>query len=304
MKYIKFSIYFIITITFFYLIMNLNKSIELVSYTLVSFFNTLFPYLLIFLIINQLLIKTKIIYFISSLLEPILYKFFKINSKEISLILISILNGFPSSMIYGEIMIKEKDLTYNQVKRIAPIFFIPSITFIFYIIKAQLLPLHFYVLIISLYTPLLIILFLSKKESNSKYIGKSIVNEIKNSFSNFNYILVLKEIIINSFQNIINILGMITFYSLITIMIPFPFIKGLFEFSMPTLEILNSQYSTLIKTFLILIILVFSSFSSLSQASMYMETTKIKFKYFIKKRITMLFLSLLIFNLILFLYPL
>ena len=304
MKYIKFSIYFIITITFFYLIMNLNKSIELVSYTLVSFFNTLFPYLLIFLIINQLLIKTKIIYFISSLLEPILYKFFKINSKEIALILISILNGFPSSMIYGEIMIKEKDLTYNQVKRIAPIFFIPSITFIFYIIKAQLLPLHFYVLIISLYTPLLIILFLSKKESNSKYIGKSIVKEIKNSFSNFNYILVLKEIIINSFQNIINILGMITFYSLITIMIPFPFIKGLFEFSMPTLEILNSQYSSLIKTFLILIILVFSSFSSLSQASMYMETTKIKFKYFIKKRITMLFLSLLIFNLILFLYPL
>ena len=304
MKYIKFSIYFIITITFFYLIMNLNKSIELVSYTLVSFFNTLFPYLLIFLIINQLLIKTKIIYFISSLLEPILYKFFKINSKEIALILISILNGFPSSMIYGEIMIKEKDLTYNQVKRIAPIFFIPSITFIFYIIKAQLLPLHFYVLIISLYTPLLIILFLSKKESNSKYIGKSIVKEIKNSFSNFNYILVLKEIIINSFQTIINILGMITFYSLITIMIPFPFIKGLFEFSMPTLEILNSQYSSLIKTFLILIILVFSSFSSLSQASMYMETTKIKFKYFIKKRITMLFLSLLIFNLILFLYPL
>ena len=304
MKYIKFSIYFIITITFFYLIMNLNKSIELVSYTLVSFFNTLFPYLLIFLIINQLLIKTKIIYFISSLLEPILYKFFKINSKEIALILISILNGFPSSMIYGEIMIKEKELTYNQVKRIAPIFFIPSITFIFYIIKAQLLPLHFYVLIISLYTPLLIILFLSKKESNSKYIGKSIVKEIKNSFSNFNYILVLKEIIINSFQNIINILGMITFYSLITIMIPFPFIKGLFEFSMPTLEILNSQYSTLIKTFLILIILVFSSFSSLSQASIYIETTKIKFKYFIKKRITMLFLSLLIFNLILFLYPL
>ena len=304
MKYIKFSIYFIITITFFYLIMNLNKSIELVSYTLVSFFNTLFPYLLIFLIINQLLIKTKIIYFISSLLEPILYKFFKINSKEISLILISILNGFPSSMIYGEIMIKEKDLTYNQVKRIAPIFFIPSITFIFYIIKARLLALHFYVLIISLYTPLLIILFLSKKESNSKYIGKSIVKEIKNSFSNFNYILVLKEIIINSFQNIINILGMITFYSLITIMIPFPFIKGLFEFSMPTLEILNSQYSSLIKTFLILIILVFSSFSSMSQASMYMETTKIKFKYFIKKRITMLFLSLLIFNLILFLYPL
>ena len=302
MKYFKFIIYTLITISFIYIIINLNTSINEMSNVLVTFFKNLFPYLLSFLIINQLLIKTKIIYLISSFLEIILYPLFKINSKEIALILISILNGFPSSMIYSNIMKKSGDLDDNQTKRIAPLFFLPSYTFLFFLIKTNLEYSYFLLLIFSLYIPLLINLFITRNKSTSNPTNKTIVKEITATFNEFNYQNTLKEIFLNSIYTIINILGSICFYSLITLVFPSLFIKGLFEFSIPSNKILISNIPSSNKTLLLLIILTFSSLSSITQASIYMDTNSITIKEFIKKRITMLFLSLIIFNLGLYVY--
>ena len=302
MKYFKFIIYTLINISFIYIIINLNTSINEISNILVTFFKTLFPYLLSFLIINQLLIKTKIIYLISSFLEIILYPLFKINSKEIALILISILNGFPSSMIYSDIMKKSGDLDDNQTKRIAPLFFLPSYTFLFFLIKSNLEYSYFLLLIFSLYIPILINLFITRNKSTSNPSNKTIVKEITISFNEFDYQNSLKEIFLNSMYTIINILGSICFYSLITLVFPSLFIKGLFEFSIPSNKILTSNIPSSNKTLLLLIILTFSSLSSITQASIYMDTNSITIKEFIKKRITMLFLSLIIFNLGLYVY--
>ena len=302
MKYFKFIIYTLITISFIYIIINLNTSINEMSNVLVTFFKNLFPYLLSFLIINQLLIKTKIIYLISSFLEIILYPLFKINSKEIALILISILNGFPSSMIYSDIMKKSGDLDDNQTKRIAPLFFLPSYTFLFFLIKTNLEYSYFLLLIFSLYIPILINLFITRNKSTSNPTNKTIVKEITATFNEFNYQNTLKEIFLNSIYTIINILGSICFYSLITLVFPSLFIKGLFEFSIPSNKILTANIPSSNKTLLLLIILTFSSLSSITQASIYMDTNSITIKEFIKKRITMLFLSLIIFNLGLYVY--
>lgn len=302
MKYFKFIIYTLITISFIYIIINLNTSINEISNVLVTFFKNLFPYLLSFLIINQLLIKTKIIYLISSFLEIILYPLFKINSKEIALILISILNGFPSSMIYSDIMKKSGDLDDNQAKRISTLFFLPSYTFLFFLIKTNLEYSYFLLLIFSLYIPLLINLFITRNKSTSNPTNKTIIKEITATFNEFNYQNTLKEIFLNSIYTIINILGSICFYSLITLVFPSLFIKGLFEFSIPSNKILTSNIPSSNKTLLLLIILTFSSLSSITQASIYMDTNSITIKEFIKKRITMLFLSLIIFNLGLYVY--
>jgi hypothetical protein len=69
MKYFKLIIYCLIIISFFSLLINLKPNISYLSEILFNFFKTLFPYLLIFSIINQLLIKTKLIYLFSSILE-------------------------------------------------------------------------------------------------------------------------------------------------------------------------------------------------------------------------------------------
>ena len=303
LKQLKIIFYIIISITFVYMLTNLNTSISSLSIVLTNFFKSLFPYLFTFLIINQILIKTNLIYLFGYIFQFITYPLFKINSKNSSLLLLSLLNGFPSSVLYSYIMVKENKIDKYSTHKIAHYLFLPSFTFIFYLVHTSLSSLYFTILIISLYLPPFIYLLINRNKSKDEFIEfKEIKKELVNSFNEFNYINDLKAIFSNSITTLINILGMISFYSIITLIIPFPLIKGLFEFSIPTLSILNSNYSELFKTLFTLIILVFSSLSSISQASVYFDDLSIKISSFIKIRIELLSLSLVIFTLCVYFY--
>lgn len=303
LKQLKILFYITISIVFIYVLTNLNTSINSLSIVLTNFFKSLFPYLFTFLIINQILIKTNLINLFGYILQFITYPLFKINSKNSSLLLISLLNGFPSSVLYSYIMVKENNMDKYSTHKIANYLFLPSFTFVFYLIQSRVSPLYFTILIISLYLPPFIYLFINRNKSKDEFIKfKEVKKELINSFNKFNYINDLKTIFLNSITTLINILGMISFYSIITLIIPFPLIKGLFEFSIPTLSILNSNYSELFKSLFILIILVFSSLSSISQASVYFDDLSIKFSSFIKTRIELLSLSLVIFTLCVYFY--
>ena len=303
MKIVKLAIYSLIFISFIYLIFNLNSSINNLSLVLVNFFKSLFPYLFIFLIINQLLIKTNLISLLGYFLQFFLYPIFKINAKTIVLLLLSLINGFPSSVLYSSIMIKENKINKKSTHTIASIFFLPSFTFIFYLIKNNLSFPYFLIFILSLYLPCFILLLINRNKSQDKYINfKQIKTDLINSFNSFNYINDLKNIFLNSILTLINILGMISFYSILTLIIPINLIKGLFEFSMPSLNILNGNNTEIIKSLLLLIILVFSSFSSISQALVYLQDISLSTSLFIKKRIELLSLSLFIFSILLYLY--
>lgn len=303
LKHIKILFYLIISITFIYLILNLNTSLTSLSLTLINFFKSLFPYLFTFLIINQILIKTNLINLFGYLLQFIMYPIFKVNAKNSSLLLLSLINGFPSSVLYSSLMSKEKKIEANSTHKIASHFFLPSFTFIFYLIKNNLSLAYFNIFILSLYLPCFIVLLIKRNKSDDQYISfKEVKEELIVSYNNFSYLKDLKEIFLNSILTLINILGMIAFYSIITLIIPFDIIKGLFEFSMPSLNILSSSNSDIMKSMYLLIILVFSSFSSISQASIYLEDINLNIKSFIKTRIALLSLSLIIFNLFLYAY--
>lgn len=303
MKLLKLSLYTTLIITFIYIIFNLNTSINSMSIVLTNFFKSLFPYLFMFLIINQLLIKTSLIDLLGYILQFILYPIFKLNARSCSLLLLSIINGFPSSVLYSSLMVKEKKMEKQSTHAIATLFFLPSFTFIFYLIRNHLDKRIFTFFIFSLYLPTLILLLLNRNKSNDNYIiFKEIKGNLITSYNNFNFLKDIKEIIVNSILTIINILGMISFYSLITLLIPNNLLKGLLEFSIPSLNILNSNYSNIIKSLLLLIILSFSSLSSISQASLYLEDINLSLISFIKKRIELVSLSLIIFNLCLYIF--
>lgn len=303
MKLLKLSLYTTLIITFIYIIFNLNTSINSMSIVLTNFFKSLFPYLFMFLIINQLLIKTSLIDLLGYILQFILYPIFKLNARSCSLLLLSIINGFPSSVLYSSLMVKEKKMEKQSTHAIATLFFLPSFTFIFYLIRNHLDKRIFTFFIFSLYLPTLILLLLNRNKSDDNYIiFKEIKGNLITSYNNFNFLKDIKEIIVNSILTIINILGMISFYSLITLLIPNNLLKGLLEFSIPSLNILNSNYSNIIKSLLLLIILSFSSLSSISQASLYLEDINLSLISFIKKRIELVSLSLIIFNLCLYIF--
>ena len=301
MKKVKLILYILIFISFIYILFNLNSSINNLSLVLISFFKSLFPYLFVFMIINQILIKTNLITLIGYILQFILYPLFKINAKTIVLLILSLMNGFPSSTLYASILIKNNKIDTNSASKISTLFFLPSFTFIFYIIKNNLSNIYFNIFIISLYLPCFLLLYIKRKSSNDKYINfTNIKEELKKGVSNFDYFFDLKNIFFNTTMTIINILGMITVYSIISLIIPIDFIKGLLEFSMPSLSILNSNLSELMKTYLLLLILSFSSFSAISQASIYLPDIEINSLIFIKKRIEILFLSLLVFTILIY----
>lgn len=303
MKLLKLSLYTTLIITFIYIIFNLNTSINSMSIVLTNFFKSLFPYLFMFLIINQLLIKTGLMDLLGYILQFVLYPLFKLNAKSSSLLLISLINGFPSSVLYSSIMVKENKIDKLNTHKIASLFFLPSFTFIFYLIRNHLDKRIFTFFIFSLYLPTLILLLLNRNKSDDNYIiFKEIKGNLITSYNNFNFLKDIKEIIVNSILTIINILGMISFYSLITLLIPNNLLKGLLEFSIPSLNILNSNYSNIIKSLLLLIILSFSSLSSISQASLYLEDINLSLISFIKKRIELVSLSLIIFNLCLYIF--
>lgn len=303
MKLLKYILYGLISIVFLYILVNLNTSITSLSYVLMNFFKSLFPYLFMFLIINQLLIKTGLIDLIGYLLQLITYPLFKVNAKSASLLMISLINGFPSSVLYSYLMVKEGKIDKDKTHKIANFFFLPSLTFIFFLIKNNLSMKYFIFLVLSVYLPCFFMLLIQRNTKNDSYIEFSdIKKELKERFDKFNYIDDLKNIFLNSILTLINILGMISFYSIMTLIIKYDLIKGLLEFSIPSLNILNSNISELLKTLYLIIILVFSSFSSISQASVYLQDINLDIKTFIKTRIFLLSLSLIIFNLCLFLY--
>lgn len=294
MRYINYFLYFIIFITFGYIIFNLNESILSISIVLTNFFANLFPYLFMFLILNQLLIRTNIIYFIGYLLQFIFYPLFKINAKSASLILLSILNGFPSSCLYSSTMIKENKIDILSSQKIANYFFLPSFTFIFYVVKNSININFFILLTISLYIPPFVLMLISKNTRKDEYIPLTIVKkELINNSLKFNATNSLKSIFSDSIYVLITILGMISFCSMISLIIPNTFIKGLLEFSIPSINILKSNIPIMIKTMCLLIILSFSSLSSIFQASIYLDDLNMSLFSFIKIRIVMVSLSLL-----------
>lgn len=303
MKKVKIILYILIFISFIYILFNLNSSIANISIVLISFFKSLFPYLFMFMIINQILIKTNLITLLGYFFQFILYPIFKINAKTIVLLILSLINGFPSSTLYGSILVKNNKIETNSASKIATLFFLPSLTFIFYLIKNSISLIYFNIFSISLYLPCFLILFIKRKESNDNYISfKEIKKDLISSFNNLDYFTDMKNIIFNTSMTIINILGMISFYSIINLIIPTNFLKGLLEFSMPSLSILNNNSSELIKVYLLLILLSFSSFSSISQSSIYLPDLNLTTPIFIKKRIEILSFSLLIFTILIYLY--
>ena len=296
LKYLNIFCYIVIPCIFIYLVTNLNSSVASLSLVLLTFFKSLFPYLFIFLITNHILIKTKLILIFGYILQWLFYPIFKVNAKSCSLIILSLISGFPSSVLYSSLLIKDNKES-ESLKMIGSLFFLPSFSFVFYLIKTSLSFKYFLPFTIALYTPTFICMFLKRYKFSDEFITiRQLKMEVKSSFMQFHYINDLKQIFVTSILTLVNILGMITFYSLFNLLIPDIFIKGLFEFSMPSIAILNYSIVPAIKCMLLLIILIFSSFSSISQALIYLEDLEITPLEFIKTRIVLLSLSLLIFT--------
>lgn len=310
MKKSKLLIFFLFVIFIFYSLLNIKETNSSTMNILITFSKTILPALLPFLILNQLIIKLGIIDLFAYFLQFISYPLFKISGKGASIIIIGILNGFPSSAIFTSLLAKENQIDKDEAQRLINSVFFPSISFIFVIISSYLNNRLLTLLAISIYLSGFIILYISsfKVKREDSYISfKQTKLNIKNKLKSFILIEEMKNSISYAFNTLMNILGILILFSIpcniISNLIKNDysyFFQGLLEFSMPTISLLNSSISLTIVILLICILLSFSGLSSILQATLFINDANLNTKKFIISRIMNCLLSFTLLCLFLF----
>ena len=293
------SIFFLLFLT--YTLLNIDETKISTLNILQTFSKTILPSLLPFLIINQIIISLGIIDFLSYFLQYISIPLFKISGKGASIIIIGILNGFPSSVIFTSLMLINNQIEKKEAQRLINAIFFPSISFLFSVLSPNLNNNKlFTLLIISIYLGGFILLYISSLKDTIPQIitFKETITNTKNKLNNFSLPIKLKEVIHYSFNTLLNILGIIVIFSIPCNIISKTvtnnasyLLKGLIEFSMPSISI--SLLSINKKTIVLLLstILSFSSLSSIMQATIFINEASLNCKQFIINRIFMALLS-------------
>lgn len=308
----KTNIIFIILFFIFliYSLIFIKETKESTSITLITFSKTILPSLLPFLILNQLIIKLGIIDLIGYLLQHISYPLFKISGKGSSIILIGILNGFPSSAIFTSLMLKDNQIEKKEAQRIINSIFFPSISFLFAIINSNLNNSQLFTyLILSIYLSGFLFLYFSsfKTEDIQLITFKETLDNIKEKINKFVLAKELKETILYSCNTLINILGTIVLFTIPSRIINtftssnYSYLfKGLIEFSIPSIELSSLNINKKSITLMLSVILSFSSLSSIMQANLFINETNLDSKQFIINRVLISLITLLILSLFLF----
>lgn len=287
---------FLFFIFIVYSLANIKETNTSTMTVLKTFSTTILPALLTFLILNQILIKLGIIDLLAYFFQFISYPLFKISGKGASIIIIGILNGFPSSAIFTSLMLMNNQIEKQEAQRLVNSIFFPSFSFLFAILNPNTNNSYYFTLLtLSLYLVGFTSLYLSsfKVKSEKQLITfKQTLIDIKKKLNDFMFAKDIKEVISYSFNTLLNILGIITLFSIPCNIInkfientPSYLIKGLVEFSMPSIQLSMSNINKKMIVIFLSTILSFSGLSSLLQATLFIEDAKLSTKQFILNRI-------------------
>ena len=283
-------IMFILIIISILLLINSNIIINTVVYSINIFKKSIFPSLLPFFIISELLINYGFIEFISKLFKPLM-KLFKINPNASFILVMSMISGFPSNSKYTKDLYLKGIINEYDASKILmfthfsnPLFIMGAISITFLHNKK----IGLFILIIHYLTNFIIGLLLRnliKTDINITNIDK----QESKSFS-----IVLKEAILNSFNTLFLILGTIIVFLIITNLlneyIVFnPLIKGIIsgilEMTGGISNISSLNISLKLKSTLIGMILSFGGISVHMQVKSIIADTPIKYHPYLLARL-------------------
>lgn len=288
--------YFIISILIFILIEILNNYSILknsIMYATKLWINNIFPTLLPFFIISSLLIAYGFVEIIGNILYPITNKLFNISKSATFVLFMSLFSGIPSNAkyiveLYNKNEIDEKEgtnlLCYTFFSN--PLFIIGTLAATF-LNSEHLAP----IILFSHYIPnILIGIYLKKHNTNYN-------NNISKRISNPNFGKVVTNSIMNAINTLLLILGVITFFSILTTIITnkfninSTFVSSIFEITQGLNNIKDLNISLKLKTILSTMVLSFGGLSSHMQIYSIISETNIKYKPFLISRIVHSLLS-------------
>lgn len=277
----------LITIIFFIIFLIFKNNylfVNSINESLILFITKVFPFLFIMMILNNLLIKCNLPYYLN--------KVFK--RPEIYIIIMSILSGSPINAIIiknylDNNIINEKDasiiLSFTCFNN--PLFLYNSL---FNILnnnkKVIFLMLLIYIINIGYY------LFIRNKLS---------IKNIKIKYEKYNIKKELFKIINNTLLNLLKIMGIIIFFKTITDLIFFnsqntltTILKGIIEITQGLYSISLLKISIKLKQIIAYTIICFCGLSIQMQLSLILENYNINYKYFYLSRIITIILGIII----------
>ena len=289
MKYIlKKSIILVLTFVFLILLFkNPSISKESIAKSFSLWTNNLVPSLFPMIIINEILINYNFPSIICSIFYKIFNKIFKLSYNGTYLFIMSIFIGTPTNAILIKNMLDKKMVQIEEVNKLLyvcyfsnPLFLYNMLSLIFSNKKIVLF------LLVSHYLANFIILFLIRNKYQPNTDNKIKIESISLS-------KLLPNAIKKAFNSLIVVLGVISFYLLISdYFLTTTIFKGLLEITTGLNSLIINQSSS--KKILAIIIINFGGLSIFTQIKSILEDTNLNFINYFKGRIFQIIISLLL----------
>ena len=293
MKYIlKKSIILVLTFVFLILLFkNPSISKESIAKSFSLWTNNLVPSLFPMIIINEILINYNFPSIICSIFYKIFNKIFKLSYNGTYLFIMSIFIGTPANAILLKNMLDKKMVQIEEVNKLLyvcyfsnPLFLYNMLSLIFSNKKIVLF------LLVSHYLANFIILFLIRNKYQPNTDNKIKIESISLS-------KLLPNAIKKAFNSLIVVLGVISFYLLISdYFLTTTIFKGLLEITTGLNSLIINQSSS--KKILAIIIINFGGLSIFTQIKSILEDTNLNFINYFKGRILQIIISLLLCSII------
>lgn len=279
----------IFSIIILLIIINSYEIMENIKFSFSLCINNLFPSLIPFMLLSNILINYNFIDDISDILEKITTKIFKVNKNSSFAIIMSILSGTPSNAKYLKDLYDNKLINVDDVKKCLnfchftnPIFILGTIGYNFFNDKKIGL-----IILIAHYSASLIIGLFNKKTISSN----SDILKFKKSKNNF--ISVLKNSISVTISTLFLILGIITTCIIITCIINkiiplntnYKFIYGLMEITQGLKYLSLSNFSIIFKTIVASFLISFGGLCIHAQTFSILDNKKIRYLPYLSARI-------------------
>ncbi|MBQ2873536.1 MAG: hypothetical protein IJE89_06030 [Bacilli bacterium] len=292
----------VIVITLFILYQIMIKKVLVynsVSYALNLWVKNLIPTLFPFFIISDILINYNFTYYIPKTFKKICKYLFNITDNMITILILSIISGFPSNARNTRILYDKGLITLDEANHILifshfanPLFILTTVGTFFF--KNKRIGI---ILLISHYLSNFILGIMFRKYfSHMNSITVSEDNKI-----NFGNIFV--NAIKKSIDTILLICGIVTIFMLLSSIINNTFnfniynsmiVKGLLEITIGIEALSNMNLSIIYKAVIASCFLAFGGFSVHMQVMGQITGTKIKYRYFFVGRIYQIILSAII----------
>lgn len=242
----------------------------------------IFPSIFPIMVLSDLIISSNIIIYISNIIGPLFKKLFKINKYSSYPIIMSMVSGSPTNAKYIKDLLNNKNISLKEAEKILSMSLFYNPLLILNITTYLNINDRIYLVITNIIAN--IIIGLINRNYNCDYQVASIK---PSSFS-------LNNSINNAISILLNILGIITIFSILNAIIPFkhPLIAGVLEITSGLNE-MNRIITYKYKLIFTSLLMGFGGLSIISQIKSIFKDTCIDYSLFYKSRIIHIFLMLL-----------